>query len=184
MAASDDHGVDKGDAGQPGRTDSTPRLFRRLHPGAGPASRDFPVPSWVRWIAASLAVVVDWLVSGMQDSPRPYVFLLLFIALMLYPDAQAISVAGLSFERLRTEVHRQDERIAALSQQLNIVNSHQEITIKLAAGEQAPRLPWDAAAPQYRAASQEAPDLPSRLEPPDVSSEGDEAGPEPPCTPS
>lgn len=147
------------------------------------------MPSWVRWLAASLAVVIDWLVAGNHASPGSYCFLLLFVALMLYPDAQAISVAGLRIERLRSEVARQDAQIADLHhhvEHLTSVNStlvastRQVVSVavgdvtlasKIAAGERAHRQPWDAAASQYRAASQGAQSLSSSFPPIDVFSE-------------
>jgi hypothetical protein len=157
------------------------------------------VPSWARWLAASLAVVIGWLVNGMHASPGSYVYLLLFIALMLYPDAQAISVAGLRIERLHDEVVRQDKQIAALNQHVQLLTSvnstlvastRQVVSIavgdvtmasKIAAGEQAPRQHWDAAAPQYLSASQGAQGLPSHFQPADVFSkrEQDESGSQP-----
>lgn len=196
MAARDDRRADGGGARQPGRTDGIPRLFRWLHSDAERASREYSVLSWARWLAASLAVVIDWLVNGIHARPGSYVYLLLFIALMLYPDAQAISVAGLRIERLRSEVVRQEEQMAALNQHVKqlislnstlVANTRQVVSIavgdvtmatKIAAGEQATRQPWDAAASQYLSANQEAQGLPSHFQPVDVFSkrEQDESG--------
>jgi hypothetical protein len=189
MAASDDQGADAGGARQPGRPAAVPRLFRWLRRDGRRPSREYAVPSWARWIAASLAVVIDWLVNVIQASSGSYAYLLLFIALMLYPDAQVISVGGLRFERLRGEVDRQNAQIAALNlhvQHLTAISqAHQEVTIKIAAGEQAPSRPWAAAAAQYRAASQEAQWLLPPSRPVDVSSEGEHDGarPRPPGAP-
>jgi hypothetical protein len=165
MAARDDRGADGGGGRQPGRTAAFSRLWQWLRSGA-----EYPVPSWARWLAASLAVVISWLATGTHARPGSYAYLVIFIALMLYPDAQAISVAGLRIERLTSDVARKDQQIAELNQhvqQLMSVNStlvastHQVVSIavgdvtmasKIAAGEQAPRQPWGAAAPQYLSA--------------------------------
>jgi hypothetical protein len=193
-----DRAAGNGDARPPGRADAALRSLRWLRSAGRRPNPEYSVPSWARWTAASVAVVIDWLLSGGHGGPGSYGYLLIFVALMIYPDAQAISVAGLRFERLRTKVAEQDAQLATLHehvQQLTAINNrtHQVVTIalgdpalasKIAAGEQAPQQPWAAAAAQYLAASQEAPGEPSHFQAPDVSSEGgqDEAGPERPRT--
>jgi hypothetical protein len=123
MAARDDRRVDGGGAPQPGRTAVLARLSRCLHSGAERAGREYSVPQWARWSAASLAVVIAWMTDIMPGSPGSYVYLVLFIALMLYPDAQAISVAGLRIESLKDEVVRQDKEIAALNHHVQLLTS-------------------------------------------------------------
>lgn len=204
MATSDNRRADGGGARQPGRAGAVPRLFRWLPSAARRASREYPVPSWARWLAASLAVVIDWLVTGIDASPGSYLYLLLFVALMLYPDAQAISVAGLRIERLRSEVVHRDAQIAALNQHVQqltslnstlVTNTRQVVSVavgadltmaaKIAAGEQAPRQPWYAAASQYLAADPGAQGACSHFQPLDVFSrrEQDESGSQPSCPP-
>lgn len=70
---------------------------------------------FIRWLAALGTVIGDWLKSNGTQSAAAYVPVLVVVALLLLPDAQSIAVAGLKFERLKSEVATQQQAVARLS---------------------------------------------------------------------
>ncbi len=163
MATSDNRSTEEVGARIPSRLDALWRRARWLLLAVERVCRKYSVASRARWLTSTVVVAIDWLRTGVHQTAGSYMFLLLFIALLLYPDAHAVSVGVLRIERLRTEVADQQAQITLLIQQVQqlvyqnstlVANTRQNVSIaigvdsaiacKIAEGEQAPRRAWAA----------------------------------------
>ena len=84
------------------------RTIQLIDSRAWRASQGAPF-QFARWLAALATVLIDWVQSGTPQSAVAYLPVLTVVALMLLPDAESIGVGSLRFERLTSEVGRQEQ---------------------------------------------------------------------------
>lgn len=93
---------------------------------------------FVRWLAALTVVLINWAQSGPPQSAVAYLPVLTVVALLLLPDAGAISVGSLRFERLTSEMGQQRRVVDRLCDEVSLINTSlvagSQVNITLGAG--------------------------------------------------